>query len=393
MPAFMAVKYRHFLTGRSYCNDGLHRRMSTSEPYAVIYLACAFLAAFGLMMRFARRMTEGERLLSIALVVPLIVIYLIGMHRIAGEDFDNYARAYNELDDFVIPDPGYTALTWLTRRIGLDLPGFFLTQAVFTLWVLTRVSRKNNADPVVVIVIYLLHLAVGRDLSQSRIGLAVVVYLLGQSQDRRWLKLVLYALASSIHITVVVLALSWGAAGFISRQRPHKRWLYAYFPLIALAIAGSQLLGVVALADPRVEIYLAWDAEGFGAPLSSFGALARTLPSLIVLVAASRRFRNLDFFPYVLMELAGAAILLGFAEFSIFAARLSNVAISMYPVGIGVVAAACQSAPLRGRTSEYGLIAKMAVAVTVAVLLARPGNVQTLSAVVPVAYDATKDWD
>jgi len=240
-------------------------------------------------------------------------------------------------------------------------------------------------------VVYLLHLAIVRDLSTSRIGLAVVVYLLGQVQDRRPLKYALYLLAISFHLTVLVVMIGWGAACFVARQPSARRWLLGYSPLLLLVLTGTQLLNMGALVDPRVAIYLSWDEEGFGAPLASFAALARSAVVLALLVAAQRRFRDLNLRVYILMELLGAAILIGLSEFSVFSARLSNVAISMYPVGLGIVASAYQTASMRRRARNWGLLAKTSLVGMLVILLARPASVETLVRVVPSTFAAAQD--
>ena len=239
----------------------------------------------------------------------------------------------------------------------------------------------------VVLAIYLLHLAIVRDLSQSRIGLAVALYLLGQTSHRPLAKAALYVCAASMHITVVVLMFTWTFVRLTSRLKPSRQIIAVYLPLALFALFGVRLLDIASGIDPRIEIYLSWDDVGYGAPLESFGALGRGVLVVAVYLAASRKFRGLQLRDYVVMELAGAAILIGFAQFSIFAARLSNVAISMYPIGLGIVAVAYRCRPAVRRSVGYGVAARLAIAATMATLLIRPGSFDALLEVTPTFFE------
>jgi hypothetical protein len=361
-----------------------------SSAYATLYLAFGAVAAIAVLLRLTRRLTSGQRLLSGALVCPLVALYLIGMHRSAGLDFDTYLSAYTDQGQS-IPDLGYTALTLLFRQAGVDFSTFLLCQGIFTLGVTWYVAKARQADPLVVVVVYLLHLAIVRDMSQSRIGLAVAVYLLGQTRERASLRALLYVFAASIHITVLVLMFAWTAARLTSRLPRSMQVLTVYLPLAAFATFGLALLEGASWFDPRIELYLAWDEPSYGAPLESFGSLALMALVTAAYVAASRRFKDLRLREYVLMELAGAAILIAFAQFSIFAARLSNVAVSMYPIGLGIVAMAYRThrAPAAARMS--GLVGRIAVVATLATLLIRPGSFEALAEVVPTAFEFAVD--
>jgi hypothetical protein len=358
---------------------------SVSAAFANAYLTCGVLASLAVLMRLNSRLSDGVRLLSLALAAPLVLLYLNGMYRIAGIDYDTYQDAYTDQGQ-PIPDVGYTALTWLTRSFGVGFSTFLLLQGIFTLVALWVASRARQADPLVVIVVYLLHLAVVRDMSQSRIGLAVAVYLLGQTRERSWIKALLYVAAASVHITVVVLMFVWFVGRMTDRMRFLAQVLVVYVPLVAFAIFGVVLLNNTAWVDPRIELYLSWNEAAYGAPLESFGALLRGLAVVCVYLLASRRLPGLRLRNYVVMELCGAAILIGFSQFSIFAARLANVAVSMYPIGLGIVALALQSQRHRRMTSNYGFPLKIATAAAIAILLVRPGTLDILQEVLPKAF-------
>ena len=363
-----------------------------SVAFSQIYFSCALLAVLALLIRFSRPLTNGRQILSLTLLLPLIFIYLAGMHRTAGIDFDSYSAAYDG-SGIQIPDVGYTGLTWITFRLGISFSTFLLLQGVFTLAALWVVAKAKDADSVVVIAIYLLHLAVVRDMSQSRIALAVALYLLGQTRERVASKVLLYLAAMSIHVTVAVLLLVWVFSNSSSRWRLSRQIIFAYLPLGALALWGSGLLSLLSFIVPRVDIYLSWDEVAYGAPLESFGALIRTVLVVAAYLAAMRRFKRLDLQPYLMTELAGAAILLGFSQFSIFAARLSNVAISMYPFGIGIIALAYQKLPLSQRRNLAGFAVKGTVFSILIVLVLRPGSLDVLLEIVPTILVTASGWD
>lgn len=363
-----------------------------SSAFASAYLTCTVLAVASVFLRLSRPLTDGQRLLSGALLWPLILVYMAGMHRSAGTDFDNYLAAYNETGQ-AIPDLGYSAITWLAFRTGLEFPSFLLIQGIFTLATLWFVARVKRADGIVVLAFYLMHLAIVRDMSQSRIGMAVAIYLIGNTRERAFPKVLLYVLAASIHITVLALVLVSTLSTVGLRWPSARRALFIYAPLAALAMFGVGLLNLLSFVDPRIEFYLSWDDAAYGAPLESFGGLVRSALVIFVYVLASRRFKQLDLRPYIVMEVAAAAILIGFSQFSIFAARLSNVAISMYPIGLGVVACAYQGLAMEHRATVRGAAVKVAIALTVGALIFRPGSFEALLEVVPTVFAAAYGWD
>ncbi|HEX2542310.1 MAG TPA: EpsG family protein [Caldimonas sp.] len=358
--------------------------------FALIYLASCVLAASGVFIRMHSRLSRGRDLLATALVVPLTLAYFVGMYRSAGMDYDTYSAAYQG-EGLVIPDPGYTALTWLTATVGLSFSSFLLLQGAITLGALWFVAKEKKADAVVVVAVYLMHLAIVRDMSQSRIGLAVAIYLLGQTSRQPIVRALLYLFSASVHITVVVLMFVWTYARLLSElPRAYQPWLL-YIPLAMFTIFGTALLNMATAVDPRIQLYLSWDEAAYGAPLESWGGLARTGLLIAIYVAANRRIRGLHLKPYIVTELAAAAILIGLSQFSIFAARLSNVAISMYPIGLGVVALAYQSRVPSRRTLTANFVAKGALVATIAVLLLRPGSYDVLAEVTPVAFRWVSD--
>ena len=363
-----------------------------SDWYANGYLAASCLAVVAIFIRFSRHLTSEERLLSAALLCPLVLAYLAGMNRSDGIDFDTYSAAYDQTGQ-AIPDLGYSALTWLTFHLGIDFSTFLLLQGIFTLAALWIASKARQADPIVVLAIYLLHLAIVRDMSQSRIGLAVAIYLLGQTRERSIWRWTLYAIAMSMHITVAIIVIVWGLAAFSARWRASRQILFVYVPLAAFAAFGVVLLDLLSFVDPRIDIYLSWDEAAYGAPLESYGALARTALMVAAYLAASSRFKNLNLRPYLVSELAAAAILIGFAQYSIFAARLSNVAISMYPIGIGAIALAYQQLPMQRNRLLTSAALKCTIAVIAAVLVLRPGSLDALRVVVPNVLAVAGEWD
>jgi hypothetical protein len=350
--------------------------------YADLYIACGCLASAAIIIRMSKRLTSGQRLLSSVLIFPLIVIYLLGMNRIAGVDYDNYFDAYMEQGQ-PIPDIGYTALTQFARFLGIPFDIFLLLQGVLTLFALWLAAKGKRADPFVTVVIYLLHLAIVRDLSQSRIGLAISIYLLGQTRDNRSAKYTLYACAASVHITVVALIIVQSYAAIASRLSGWRQVGLVYIPLGMFSLYGVFLLGALGVLDPRVEYYLGWDEVGYGSPLSSYGALWRTALVVATFALAMKKLNNISLKEFIILELAGAAILIGFAQFSIFSARLSNVAISMYPIGLGIVFQYFRLRPRGPGEVKRDLTIRFLVIGILFILLLRPGSTGALAEVMP----------
>jgi hypothetical protein len=361
---------------------------AVSPLYAALYLVFAATAISAILWQFFSRSTLDERNRAVLLIVPLFAAYMVGMYRMAGEDYDNYAGAYYGSAAYPdIPDQGYVAITALTKSLGLSFNAFLVLSGFFTLTVLWKVAKKYDADPTTVVVIYLCHLAVGRDLSQIRIGLAVSIYLLGHLQAAQWRRWLLFVVAASFHITVLVLVAVWACADSAMRLSPRKRPWIAYLPMAGFAVLGSGILQLASLVDPRVDIYLAWNEDSFGAPLGSYAALTRSITVIAVYVLAMRRFRDLPLQRFMLMEFAGAAVLLAFSDYAIFASRLSNVAISMYPIGLGIVARAYQRRPVRSGTRGVSVMLKLGLILTFLILIVRPATFETLAKVGPAIPD------
>ena len=164
-------------------------------------------------------------------------------------------------------------------------------------------------------------------MSQSRIGLAVAVYLLGQTRERLSLRALLYLCgrvdAYHRHCPDVHMDGGSAAPGRCHSSTQLHRCLHAPSPRYALF--GQTLLESARMARSAYRHLLVVGRGRIRRPPrivrltrahgSCHGCVRRSLAAL----TSTFELRN-----YVLSELAGAAILIGFAQFSIFAARLSK---------------------------------------------------------------------
>lgn len=240
-----------------------------------------------------------------------------------------YVAAYH--GDYPIPDPGYRVLFFALSSTGLPYEGFLVLNALLTILVVRRLSKTFSVSFELLLLVYFLHFFIVRDLSQVRIGVAISLATLGLTSERRGLRWFYYLIASSIHITSLLLIILYEAANLISQARKRNGYI---FTLIVVVLLGVMRLILPALGgfDARVEAYTS--AEEQGAPVSDASVAAFHM--LILLYAYLQRKRIFDGAPALLaialLELFGIVIFWAFHDFQIIAFRLSGLVWSLYPV-------------------------------------------------------------
>lgn len=354
-------------------------------PFAFLYASGCVAAGLSVILRLTLGHSFAIRLTTAFALLLFVGVYLVGMSRIGGVDFENYSDAFTGQGQ-QIPDIGYATATGLVKAAGFEFPFFLLLQGLFTIFALISAARSQRADVVVAVGVYLVHLAIVRDMSQSRIGLAVAIFLLGLSADRRSLKIAIYLIAMSVHLTTAVLILMWIFSIKASKAKDVLSITGFMIVIVMIGAEGSRLIDLLSIIDPRVNFYILLDEEGYGAPLSSFASLIRVAPLILAYALYFRATRDTKILPYIYLELAGAAILIGFADYSIFAARLSNLAASLYPLGIGIVTQGIRRRKIRKhKLSLFGSIAL--ITVTLLVVILRPGSLEALLLVQPTLFE------
>jgi len=298
----------------------------------VFYAAAALAAIAASMAVCIQGRTYGRAAIS-ALIGPLILVYLLGMYRAFGVDFENY-EAYLGSGRDQIPDIGYKLLMEFAHAIELSLSEFFLLQGLFTLGAVYLLARKLGSDFVVTITLYILHAAIVRDFSQSRVALALAIYFVALAQDRRAVYLLLTVMAVSVHISLAPLVLTYHwARTVVGFQRGQVFFIIA--PAAALLAGVALMLSMLSALDPRIEIYMNWAQDLYGSPVGSYSTLLLFLLVAAICYRAHQLTGDKESKVFLIMILYAAVTFIAFRDLAIFAFRLSNVVAALYPFAIG----------------------------------------------------------
>ena len=258
-------------------------------------------------------------------------LYLIGMSRSSGIDIDNYRRFYDQNSSDIF-DPGFSFLVNISKFLNLGFEGFIFCIGVLNAFLYIRISKFFQVNYGILLLILMLHLFIVRDFSQFRVGLAVAIIIYSFTYKSN-LKYLGYLIGLSIHITsAVLLALLVYYDLFLKNKYSFVRIL---FPFVCIFIAGLfiEYLGAI---DPRIDIYLNWNREGYGDPVSDFKQPIFILFLLIMHLYFFRvKLFSSDLF--IFCYLCALLTFISFSEYAIFSYRLSNIAISLYPITLAKI--------------------------------------------------------
>lgn len=298
----------------------------------IFYTATAFAAIAALMAVCIQKRTHRYAAVS-ALITPLVLVYLLGMYRSFGVDFDNY-QAYLGSGRDLVPDIGYKVLMEIANAIGLDLSEFFFLQGLFTLCAIYMLAKKLKSDVVVTVTLFVIHAAVVRDFSQSRTALAVAIYFIALTQEKKSIYLLLTAMAVSVHLSLLPLVLVYHWARIVVSFQRGQVFLAAA-PAAAVLLGMALVLPLVSSIDPRIELYMNWNEDLYGNPVGSYSTLLLFLLIAVVSYRAYQVTGDEASKVFVIMILYAAVTFIAFRQLAIFAFRLSNVVAALYPFAIG----------------------------------------------------------
>lgn len=302
------------------------------NPFPHIYYSAAALAAVAALLAVCIQRQTFKYAGTAILVAPIVLVYVLGMYRIDGVDFGNYHDYMVHPD--LIPDVGYRLLMQATTAVGLSLTEFFLLQGLFSLYAVCLLANKLRSDLVVAIVLYMLHGALARDFSQSRIALALAIYFVALAQDRKLVYGALTLAACSVHLQLVPLVFVYHWAKFVVGLEKRKVF-FAVAPAVVLVASVALLLKVLVLIDPRVEVYLNWTEDLYGNPVDSYTGLLLFLVIAAICYRAQRITGDKEMQVFLIMIMYAAAIFIAFRDVAIFAFRLSNGTAALYPFAVG----------------------------------------------------------
>jgi hypothetical protein len=309
-----------------------------------------------------------------AIVLLVVLVYALGMSRYAGVDMENYIYAF-ESDPAFIPDIGFQSIIEFYSALGLPFFVLMLSIAATNFFAITRLASHFNLSFGLMLIIWFFHIVVVRDFAQLRSSLAISLAIIGLTSSSGTLKWLLYLGSASVHLTSVIFILAYETCSRVSAMRS-KLWQWLVIGVLsAIAIVGGMLLPHLGFLNERIEIYLLWTEDGYGAPVGSFGILFLHILILAISLVSFRswsvdaRLRTVFY-----LEILGIVAFVSLSSYGIFAFRLSNLVLSLYSV---LILAAIKAMGER-RTRYTDILQKFALLLIGLVLILRPGSVDIL---------------
>jgi hypothetical protein len=339
----------------------------------IYYLTIFYAFSVSALMHFG--MKEFRVIDQVFLLSPIIFVYLFFMSRSGGVDIVNYIYAY-EVDPSNIPD-----VLFQSYYIFLNLMNFPFFVSNLLIGILNSfvlvffVSKFFPRYTFLNFLIFFTHLMVVRDFAQLRISFAFSFFILG-IMNKNFLKYFFIFLSFGIHKSLVVLALVYFFAEFFIRQSLKvKIILFICFVITSLLLYSG--ITYLFFIDPRIEIYLTWDKDGYGNSVSSFGSILFHITLLIVyfLVVGVKDFSSNIF---LMLTVFGILFFMALSPTAIFAFRLSNLIWSFYPFLIFQILDECRNRYLK--PVSY-VVSFFIILVTIIFLISRPGSFEIIQSI------------
>lgn len=352
-----------------------------------IHLDLSLLVLLGIFLfQSTRRYYNFIYPLSRALLYPIIFFTTFLVFRTAGLDVENYFDIYND-PSIMGWDYGFALLNKAIKNIfHLDFSYYLLFLFFIEILFIIKISKKIGVDYLIVLSIYMLHLAVVRDLSQLRIGLAIGIILYGLFCLKGFYKILFILLAGSIHITSIII-IPFFIISYLIEKKDNSYLKFASVIFILSPFLISILILNFESLNERIAIYINWQADGYGNKVESFSPiLFQVLLLLIALInfkIVPSNFNRIAIFSFVY----SSSIFLAFSDYQIFASRLSNVAISLYPYTIAFslsyIRAFSNIDTRQLKKSCYKFLLRTLIFFTLILIIFRPGNDLIIDAIVP----------
>lgn len=265
------------------------------------------------------------------LIGVLSFTYLVAMARQDGIDYSNYVSTYYT-NYPEIPDLGFNGFMNIFRTFGLDFEFMVILIGIITISALRRAALYFAVNFSAVLAIYLLHLAVVRDFAQLRSGFAIALAVYALTLPNFAKKWMLYLLGASMHYSIIPFIIAYEFCRFISGLVSYRRQIFGVISAAVLIFIISQYLGDLAFMDSRIELYLSWEAENYGSPVSQFSTLLFQV-FLLILAYYSRNSWIIDkkIRALVYLQFLGIVFFVAFKDVAIIAFRVSGAILSLYP--------------------------------------------------------------
>ena len=298
--------------------------------YVDIYYFFAIALILSLPILYHESRNELLSIYKAYISFLIILIYIYGMLRTDGVDIENYLESYENSDSISIFDKGYMLLSRLFGFFGFPFTSVLFFSGCISIFAVHRLSKFYNLSFVLLISIFFLHTFIVRDFSQFRVGLAIAIAFIALTTGSR-LKWLLYVVAVSMHITAIVFIIAYEASLWaVNLKRQSNRILFlgaCFFVILAVGLNMSYL----SFLDPRIDLYLNWKREGYGLPVNSYKTVLFHT-SILLICFFSRKHWTPRMRGLVYLQCFGLAVFFAFSNISVFAHRLSNVTLSLYPV-------------------------------------------------------------
>jgi hypothetical protein len=269
---------------------------------------------------------------KIWLGISAAAVYLLGALRTEGVDIANYKYSYEVSYEGGVPDVGFRFLMDIFIAASLPWKAVQFFSGIVGLIAVRRGADYFGVSKSLLLLFFLLHLIVVRDFAQLRVGLAVSFLVIGLTLPLGW-RIMFYVIGASIHITTIPFIIAYEAC--IRTANIQSKYTRRIVVLLGMGLVCVACLSLSSFAflDPRIELYMSWKNEGYGMPVNSYGLLI--LHGLMIFGIWKIRAMwavNVQIRALFYLEIVGVTTFLALSNHAIFAFRISNVILSLYPV-------------------------------------------------------------
>jgi hypothetical protein len=258
-----------------------------------------------------------------------LFFYFFLMIRVDGVDFYSFQNFIN--DPEIVTDIGYKYLMYLFNFLALDFTLLLTIQAIITVWAIRSVSKYLHSDLFVAFCIFLIHSAIVRDFSQSRISLAVAFIFFAYASVNKFKKVVLNLVAVSIHLTALFPILIFYLCDKLSLLRKEAITAIILLLSIFFVLTKNEILNVIMTIDPRVNMYMNWKKEFYGLPVANYSSIFFNFFLSIISLLAYKATNNIFYLRFMLYCIFGIISFYILRDLAIFSYRLSHLTLILYP--------------------------------------------------------------
>lgn len=340
--------------------------------YIYYFIAASIIFSFPIL--YQANKSELLKLYRFLLLCFVVSVYVYGMARTGGADIINYLKTYNNSNIYKIFDPGYVLISDTFKYFALPFKAVLIFSGFISLFAVYRISVFFNIRFVLLLSIFFLHIFIVRDFAQFRVGLAISFALIAltSSLKTKWL---LYLVGVSIHFTTLVFIIAYEASLWASQlSRPRRRMLFLGLCISIIVIVGLNI-SYLSFIDPRINIYLMWDRDGYGRAVTSYNTVFFNL-TILILALLSRKYWPPKMQALVYLQMFGIVTFFAFSGVSVFAFRLANVCFSLYPVLLLMTVDSLRPYLPSGR-----LLMGFLLSLLTTILLLRPGSMKLINMV------------